>query len=74
MVADAERNEILIMMVCGKTVCWNGNYTTDPATSNPNRVAQVRGKFNETTQKWEWTEPKEVTESIYPLFVDETER
>lgn len=70
-VADAERNEILIMMVCGKTVCWNGNYTTDPATSNPNRVAQVRGKFNETTQKWEWTEPKEVTESIYPLFVDE---
>ena len=45
-VADAERNEILIMMVCGKTVCWNGNYTTDPATSNPNRVAQVRGSFN----------------------------
>ena len=68
-VADAERNEVLIMMVCGKTVCWDGNYIPNSDKSNPNRVAQVRGKLNEETGEWEFTEPKEVTESIYPLFV-----
>ena len=71
-VADAEKNEVVIFMVCGKTVCWNGNYTTDPSTSDPNRVARVKGKFNTATQQWEFTAPVEVTESIYPLFVDES--
>ena len=69
-VADAEKNEVVIFMVCGKTVCWSGNYTTDPSTSDPNRVARVKGKFNTVSQQWEFTEPEEVTESIYPLFVD----
>lgn len=69
-VADAEKNEVVIFMVCGKTVCWNGNYTTNPSTSDPNRVARVKGKFNTVSQQWEFTEPEEVTESIYPLFVD----
>lgn len=71
-VADAEKNEVVIFMVCGKTVCWNGNYTTEPSTSDPNRVARVKGKFNTATQQWEFTAPVEVTESIYPLFVDES--
>lgn len=71
-VADAEKNEVVIFMVCGKTVCWNGNYTIDPSTSDPNRVARVKGKFNTATQQWEFTAPVEVTESIYPLFVDES--
>ena len=69
-VADAEKNEVVIFMVCGKTICWSGNYTTDPSTSDPNRVARVKGKFNTVSQQWEFTEPEEVTESIYPLFVD----
>lgn len=69
-VADADRNEVLIMMVCGKTVCWRGVYTTDPATSNPNRVAQVRGTYDKKQGVWKWTKPVEVTETIYPLFVD----
>ena len=69
-VADAEKNEVVIFMVCGKTVCWSGNYTTAPSTSDPNRVARVKGKFNTVSQQWEFTEPEEVTESIYPLFVD----
>ena len=68
-VADAERNELLVMMVCGKTVCWKGNYIPNSSQSNPNRVARVRAKLNEATGKWEWTKPEEVTESIYPLFV-----
>lgn len=70
-VADRDKNEVLIMMVCGKTVCWNGNYTTDPTSSdyNPNRVARVRATYNEEEGKWEFTAPVEVTESIYPLFV-----
>lgn len=69
-VADAERNELLVMMVCGKTVCWDGNYIPNSSQSNPNRVAQVRAKLNEATGEWEWTQPEEVTESIYPLFVE----
>ena len=68
-VADRERNELLVMMVCGKTVCWNGNYDPKDPKKVPNRVAQVRAKLNEATGEWEWTKPVEVTETIYPLFV-----
>ena len=68
-VADCERNELLVMMVCGKTVCHNGNYIPNSPQSNPNRVAQVRAKLNEKTGKWEWTKPVEVTETIYSKFV-----
>ena len=68
-VADCERNELLVMMVCGKTVCHDGNYIPNSPRSNPNRVAQVRAKLNEKTGKWEWTKPVEVTETIYPKFV-----
>ena len=70
-VADAERNELLVMLVCGKTVCWNGNYIPNKPESNPNRVARVRAKFNENTYEWEWTKPVEVTEQIYSQFVDD---
>ncbi len=69
-VADRTHNEVVVFCVSGKTVCWSGNYTTNPSTSNPNRVARVKGKFNTASQQWEFTEPEEVTESIYPLFVD----
>lgn len=68
-VADREKNELLIMMVCGNTVCWDGNYIPNSASSNPNRVARVRAKLNEATGEWEFTAPEHVTESIYPLFV-----
>lgn len=71
-VADAERNELLVMMVCGKTVCWNGNYLPGDPKSNPNRVARVRAKWNRKTGEWEWTKPEEVTESVYSIFVDES--
>lgn len=68
-VADREHNELLVMMVCGKTVCHNGNYIPNNPNSNPNRVAQVRAKLDEKTGEWVWTDPVEVTETIYPLFV-----
>lgn len=68
-VADAEKNEVLVMMVCGYTVCWNGNYIPNSSESNPNRVARIYGTLDETTGQWKWTEPEEVTETIYPLFV-----
>ncbi len=70
-VADAERNELLVMLVCGKTVCWNGNYIPNSPESNPNRVARVRAKLDELTGEWEWMAPEEVTEQIYSQFVDE---
>lgn len=69
-VADAERNELLVMLVCGKTVCWHGNYIPNSPKSNPNRVARVRAKFNEVNGQWEWSAPVEVTEQIYRQFVD----
>ena len=71
-VADRERNEILVMSVCGNRVCWHGNYGAGTAENpeNPNRMARMRIKFNEETQQWETTQPKEVTYEIYPLFKD----
>ncbi len=63
-VADCERNEVLVLSVCGKTVCGDANYNA----GNPNRVAKVKGTLNTETNEWEWTEPVEVTEAIYPLF------
>ena len=70
-VADCERNELLVMSVCGKVVCWNGNYIPDSPKSNPNPVARTRARLNETTGEWEFSAPELVTESIYRLFVDE---
>lgn len=71
-VADSESNRLLVMMVCGRTVCWNGRWTPEKtATDNAvNRVARVYATYNETTSKWEWTEPVEVTNDIYTLFLD----
>ena len=71
-VADRERNEILVMSVCGNRVCWHGNYGAGTAENpeNPNRMARMRIKFNEETQQWETTQPEEVTYEIYPLFKD----
>ena len=71
-VADRESNRLLVMMVCGRTVCWNGRWSpAKTATDNAvNRVARVYATYNESTGKWEWTEPVEVTNDIYPLFLD----
>ena len=71
-VADRERNEILVMSVCGNRVCWHGNYGagTEENPENPNRMARLRIIYNEETGAWETTEPEEVTYDIYPLFKD----
>ena len=71
-VADRERNEILVMSVCGNRVCWHGNYGagTPDNPENPNRMARLRIKYNEETGEWEASQPKEVTYEIYPLFKD----
>ena len=71
-VADRERNEILVMSVCGNRVCWHGNYGagTEENPENPNRMARLRIIYNEETGTWEATEPEEVTYDIYPLFKD----
>ena len=75
-VADRERNEILVMSVCGNRVCWHGNYGagTTENPENPNRMARLRIKFNEETQEWEATQPEEVTYEIYPLFKDKNDK
>ena len=71
-VADREKNEILVMSVCGNRLCWHGNYGagTPENPENPNRIARLRIKFNEETGKWEARQPEEVTYDIYPLFKD----
>ena len=71
-VADRTHNEVVVFCVSGKTVCWNGNYTTDPSTSNPNRVAKIKGTYNEATGTWSWSTPVEVTEAFYSPFVKQT--
>ena len=71
-VADRERNEILVMSVCGNRVCWHGNYGAGTAENpeNPNRMARLRIKYDEKTGEWIAGEPEEVTYEIYPLFKD----
>ena len=71
-VADRERNEILVMSVCGNRLCWHGNYGagTEQNPENPNRMARLRIIYNEESGAWEATEPEEVTYEIYPLFKD----
>ncbi len=69
-VADRENNELLVMSVCGNRLCWNGNYGVGGEEENPNRIARIRIKFNETTKQWEVGQPEEVTYDIYPLFDD----
>lgn len=67
-VADCERNEILVMSVCGNRTCWDGNY--GEANANPNRVSRIRIKYDEDKQEWIYGAPEEVTYSIYPKLVD----
>ena len=73
-VADRESNRVLVMMVCGHTVCWNGRWDKskigDKSASNVNRVARVYGTYDEEAGKWNWTAPEEVTDHIYSLFLD----
>ncbi len=71
-IADCEQNKLLVMMVCGRTVCHNGQWTKDAAADadNINRVARVYATYNDTEGKWEWTQPVEVTNDIYSIFLD----
>lgn len=71
-VADCKQNKLLVMMVCGRTVCWNGRWHPDSTatSSNINRVARVYATYNKFTRKWKWSEPVEVTNDIYSLFLD----
>ena len=71
-VADRDENRLLVMMVCGRTVCWNGRWTPEKSLADEavNRVARLYATYNEASKKWEWSQPEEVTNSIYSLFLD----
>lgn len=75
-VGDRESNKLLAMMVAGHTVCHNGRWDIskigDPDVEAVNRVARVYATYNETTQEWEWTDPEEVTDAMYSIFLDGT--
>lgn len=66
--ADRDRNELLMMCVCGNAFYGSGSTTR----SNPNRVARFTAKLNENTGEWEWStfnkSTDELTEQIYGLF------
>ena len=73
-VADSRSNKLLVMMVCGRTVCHNGRWDAskigDTTALAVNRVARVYATYNETTKQWDWTHPEEVTDHIYSLFLN----
>ncbi len=73
-VADRESNKILVMMVCGRTVCHNGRWNKDKAgvkdATEVNRVARIYGTYDETIESWTWTQPEEVTDHMYSIFLD----
>ena len=56
-VADHKQNKLLVLMVCGRTVCWYGRWHPDSTltSSNINRVARVYATYNKKTRAWEWT-------------------
>lgn len=74
-VADRESNKVLVMMVCGRTVCTQGQWDTtkagDPDAEKVNRAARVYFTYNEGTKTWDKGEIVEVTDDIYQLFVDD---
>lgn len=74
-VADRESNKVLVMMVCGRTVCHDGRWTLekigDTDATEVNRVARVYGTYDESTNTWSWSEPEEVTDAMYSIFHDE---
>lgn len=75
-VVDCESNKILVMMVAGRTVCGNSRWDASKIgvkdASLVNRAARIYGTLNESTGQWEWTQPEEVTDDIYKLFLDES--
>ena len=73
-VADRESNKLLVMMVCGKTVChdgrWDKSKIGDTDATAVNRAARIYLTYNETTGEWEKSEIVEMTDHIYSLFLD----
>ena len=57
-VADRERNELLVMTVAGKVVFANGSSTSH------NHMAMIKGNYNETEKKWVWSTPSNVTDKF----------
>ena len=73
-VADRESNKLLVMMVCGRTVCHNGRWDKskigDAYATAVNRVARIYLTYNETTGEWEKSEIVEMTDHMYSIFLD----
>ena len=73
-VADREHNKLLVMMVCGRTVCWHGRWTPakigQTSADSVNRVARIYLTYNKKTGEWEKSEIVEMTDHIYSLFLD----
>ena len=73
-VADREENKLLVMMVCGRTVCWHGRWNPakigQASADSVNRVARIYLTYNKKTGEWEKGEIVEMTDHIYSLFLD----
>lgn len=73
-VADREQNKLLVMMVCGRTVCWHGRWNPSKigqtSADSVNRVARIYLTYNKKTGAWEKGEIVEMTDHIYSLFLD----
>ena len=73
-VVDRESNKLLVMMVCGRTTCWNGRWDItkigDANADAVNRVASIYLTYNEATDEWEKSEIVEMTDKIYSLFLN----
>lgn len=59
MVADRDRNEVLVMAVTGDISFWSST------PKHPMRCARLKGTYNETTQTWQYDAPQDLTESLY---------
>lgn len=75
-VVDRESNKIIVMMVAGRTKCgdsrWDASKIGVKDAAAVNRAARIYGTLNESTGEWDWTQPEEVTDDIYKLFLDDS--
>ena len=58
-VADNESNRVLVMCVAGNTIFGQGTETKH------NHMAKIYGEYNHLENKWEWSEPIDVTQIFF---------
>lgn len=58
-VADRERNEVLVMAVTGDVSFWRSNQ------NYPMRLVRIQGNYDVASQQWRYETPQDLTDEVY---------